>query len=157
MKIKLTPFLCGILLLISTQSALSTPNVAPMQIGTVTFPNTYQISVEIADTETLRALGLMHRKQLPKDHGMLFVYPDQAIRGVWMKNTLIPLDILFLSDNGKVISMLRNLPPCKQEPCPISVSTDKAQYMLELNADFIDEHQIKTGQRLLLDFKHKPK
>jgi len=154
MNTRLTALIWGIFLFLTAFSVHTNSNVEPMQIGTVTFADNHRINVEIADTETLRRSGLMHRKQLPKDHGMLFVYPDQAIRGVWMKNTLIPLDILFLSEKGKVISMLRNLPPCKQELCPIFVSTYKAQYMLELNAGFIDEHQMKTGQDLLLDYQH---
>ena len=124
-----------------------------MQIGTVTLIDNYQVKVEIADTEPLRKLGLMHRKQLPEDHGMLFVHQDQAIRGVWMKNTLIPLDVLFLSNNGKVISMLHDLQPCTQEPCPIFTSMDKAQYMLEVTAGFIDKHRIEVGQTLILDDK----
>ena len=155
MKIKLTPFFCSILLLVSTQSVRSTPNVGSMQRGTVTFPNTYQISVEIADTEALRIVGLMYRKQLQDDQGMLFVHRDQAIRRVWMKNTLIPLDILFLSSDGKILSMLRAVEPCRQDPCPIFDSSYQAQYMLEVNAGFIDIHKIKTGQKLLLDYKPK--
>ena len=70
-----------------------------------------------------------------------------------MKNTLIPLDVLFLSNNGKVISMLHDLQPCIQEPCPIFTSMDKAQYMLEVTAGFIDKHRIEVGQTLILDDK----
>jgi len=86
---------------------------------------------------------------------MLFVHKDQAVRGVWMKNTLIPLDVLFLSDDGKLISLLPNLQPCTKDPCPISTSAGKARYMLEVNAGFIDKHRIKTGQILLLNYQRK--
>ncbi len=125
-----------------------------MRTGIVLFADDHKIDVEIADTETLRTTGLMYRSHLAEDQGMLFVYPDQAIRGVWMKNTLIPLDVLFLSEDGKIVTLLRSLEPCKQIPCPISVSSEKARYMLEVNAGFIDTHRIKTGQEVVIDYKH---
>ena len=127
-----------------------------MQQGTVTLTDNYRIEAEIADTQALREHGLMHRTHLNENHGMLFVYPDQAIRGVWMKNTLIPLDVLFISDDGKIVTLLRNLQPCRQEPCPISISSADAQYMLEVNAGFIDQHHIKEGQELIIDYSHAP-
>ena len=149
-------FICAILLLMAAPTVHSNSNAEPMRSGSVTFADGYDIKVEIADTETLRETGLMHRTHLEEGRGMLFVYPDQAIRGVWMKNTLIPLDVLFLSGDGKIITMLRTLPPCTQEPCPISISSDEAQYMLEVNAGFIDKHQVQTGQVLILDYNHNP-
>lgn len=125
------------------------------QWGSATFANDHRIDIEIVDTEALRALGLMHRNHLAENQGMLFVHSDQTIRHVWMKNTLIALDIIFLSDDGKIVSVLRNLPPCAQDPCPISASSAPAQYMLEVNAGFIDKHGIQPGQEVLLEYKHE--
>lgn len=109
-----------------------------------------KIQIEIADTEARRRLGLMHRTYLAANSGMLFIHPSPSILGVWMKNTLIPLDILFLSDDGTIVSMLEDLPPCRQDPCPISRSSTKARYMLEVNAGVIAQHRLETGQRLTL-------
>ena len=157
MNIQLTALICGILLFALTQPLQSSQNTESMQIASVIFANNVKIDAEIADNETLRQNGLMHRKHLAENHGMLFVYPGQAIRAVWMKNTLIPLDVLFLSENGKIVSLLRGLTPCEQTPCPISRSSTDAHYMLEVNAGFIDRHRIKVGQGTIIDYKHSPK
>lgn len=125
-----------------------------LKYGVVSFGNSYTLNVEIADTAELREFGLMQRTTLDENAGMLFVYPDENIRGVWMKNTLLALDVLFLSESGKIVSMLRNLQPCRQAPCSIYTSQYKARYMLEVNAGFIDRRTIKIGQDVMLDYQH---
>lgn len=110
------------------------------------------IKVDIAVTEADRQTGLMFQTHLPSDHGMLFVFNDQAIRGVWMKNTLIPLDVIFLNNEGAIVSMLTHLQPCQQTHCQSFHSEQQASYMLELNAGFIHQHQIKIGEKLSLPF-----
>jgi uncharacterized membrane protein (UPF0127 family) len=122
--------------------------------GVISFTNDLTLHVEIADTQELREFGLMQRTKLENNAGMLFVYPDEDVRGVWMKNTLLALDVLFLSETGKVVSMLQNLQPCKQSPCSIYSSHQKAQFMLEVNAGFIARHTIKLGQDVMLDYQH---
>ena len=123
--------------------------------GIVTYAEHGQIQVEIADTQDLRTQGLMHRTQLAENQGMLFVYPDQAVRGVWMKNTLLSLDVIFLSADGKIVSILNGLTPCKQDPCTIYTSTTNAGYMLEVNAGFAERHQLKVGQNLMIEYRHE--
>lgn len=150
MYIRLKRLIRVFLLLSPSLAALS----APTTQGTVGFANGYRLEAEIADTQALREYGLMHREQLDENRGMLFVYPDQDLRGVWMKNTLLALDILFLSADHKIVSMLRNLTPCRQKSCPVYTSVVTAQYMLEVNAGFIDRHQIETGQEVMLDYRH---
>ncbi|MDD1622223.1 MAG: DUF192 domain-containing protein, partial [Methylococcaceae bacterium] len=85
-----------------------------------------------------------------KNHGMLFAYPDQEPRRVWMKNTLLPLDVLFLANDGRIVAMLDNLQPCASDPCPIYNSQVDAMYMLELNAGFIKNHNVEVDQTLQL-------
>jgi len=119
--------------------------------GMVTFiDRQLDIKVEIAASQEQRELGLMHRTRLDENQGMLFVYPDAALREVWMKNTLLALDVLFLNGDGRIVFMLDNLQPCPQDPCPIFNSHEAAMYMLELNADFIENNALKIGQKLRL-------
>ncbi|MCQ8104349.1 DUF192 domain-containing protein [Methylomonas sp. SURF-2] len=120
----------------------------------VSFSKNHQLDVEIADTPALRELGLMHREHLADNRGMLFVYPDQELRGVWMKNTLLALDVLFLSADHKVVSMLPHLTPCRHDPCPNYLSSAPAKYMLEVNAGFIEKNQIEIGREVMLDYRH---
>jgi len=120
-------------------------------IGTVHFiEQQLDISVEIAASQSQREQGLMHRTGLGEKQGMLFAYPDQAIRSVWMKNTLLPLDVLFINADGRIVAMLENLQPCRHDPCPIFESKKPAMYMLELNAHFSKIQQLKIDQRLQL-------
>jgi uncharacterized protein len=90
----------------------------------------------------------MHRRELPADHGMLFSYPRPDILRVWMKNTLINLDVLFLDAEGRINGLLPNLPPCRRDPCPIYHSPHPAQYMLEVNGGYLQQHPLRPGQRL---------
>ncbi|MGZ4958186.1 MAG: DUF192 domain-containing protein [Methylomonas sp.] len=110
------------------------------------------ITVELAITPYQRERGLMDRTSLDEDKGMLFVFADQAPRGVWMKNTLLPLDVLFLDDQGSIVSMLDNLQPCTDDPCPVFDSEADAAYMVELNADFIENNNPEIGQQLQLPY-----
>jgi hypothetical protein len=88
------------------------------QIQKVCF-NNYCFKVEIADTPEKRRAGLMHRVSLPENQGMLFVFEKPGIYGFWMKNTLIPLDIIWLDENFKVVYIKENVQPCLEENCPI--------------------------------------
>jgi len=149
MTIRQIRLISGFLLLLAALPGRS----EQMAQGAVSLAKDYRLDVEIADTAPLREYGLMHREHLQENQGMLFVYPDQALRGVWMKNTLLALDILFLSADGTILSMLRNLLPCRQDPCPIYTSGVPAQYMLEVNSGFIDKHGLAIGQTLMLDYR----
>jgi uncharacterized membrane protein (UPF0127 family) len=86
---------------------------------------------------------------------MLFAYDDEETRRFWMKNTLIPLDMVFFDSSSKIIDIKENVPPCKQEECPTYPSREPAQYVLEVNAGFVQEKGIKLGDRLatLNEFK----
>ena len=89
--------------------------------------------VEIADSPEEQATGLMHRTTLDADRGMLFIFPDASPRFFWMKNTLIPLDIIFF-DAGKNVVSSATMAPCAADPCPDTRSRRAAQYALELPA-----------------------
>ena len=94
----------------------------------------HSFSVELATTENMRARGLMDRDHLAAGHGMLFVFARQEPQVFWMKNTLVPLDILYFDKDRKLVSMQLNAPPCKADPCPTYPSNEPALYVLELPA-----------------------
>jgi len=107
--------------------------------------------VEIAKTEKQRMLGLMYRPFLAINSGMLFIFEQEQIQKVWMKNTLIALDVVFISDNGFVVSVIQSMMPCNKEPCEIYSSDNKARYMLELNAEVVKRKGIKVGQKIIFE------
>jgi uncharacterized membrane protein (UPF0127 family) len=89
-------------------------------------------SPELALTSDQRALGLMHRKRAPRD-GMLFVFPSDTTGGFWMKNTLVPLKIVFYDASGKRVRKFV-MTPCRQESCPIYDPGRRYRFALELRA-----------------------
>jgi uncharacterized membrane protein (UPF0127 family) len=101
--------------------------------------------VEMATTPLQQEIGLMFRKEMPKDHGMLFVFSDDEPRTFWMKNTLLPLDILFVKADGIVTKVSENTVPMTETPIP---SGEPVRYVLELNAGVAKEEGIVTGTRL---------
>lgn len=105
------------------------------------------LNVEVADSDEKRAIGLMGRDRLSANTGMWFVFLDSAPRDFWMKNTKIPLDILFFNEKKEVVSIVENMVPCPPvlESCPVYPSNEPAMYALEVNAGFIKEKKITVG------------
>lgn len=102
--------------------------------------------VEIADTDEERALGLMFRETMAADHGMLFIFPEAGERYFWMKNTPLPLDIIFASENGEVVHVAANTTPFSERIIP---SNGAAKYVLELNAGTAKRIGLKPGSTLM--------
>jgi uncharacterized membrane protein (UPF0127 family) len=109
-----------------------------MQIGAKPF------TLEIADTDELRQKGLMRRDSMPKDQGMIFVFLDEAPRSFWMKNTRIPLDIIYLDARGRIVS-IKQMKPFDLTGTP---SDGPAQYAIELNEGTASKLGIKPGDTL---------
>jgi len=107
-------------------------------------------SVEIADTQQKQALGLMYRDSMDADKGMLFIFPNEARRSFWMKNTRIPLDIMYFDKKLRMVSISANTPPCKISRCPSYPSTGPAMYVLELNAGVAAELGVGPGAALTI-------
>lgn len=103
--------------------------------------------VELAVTQAERTEGLMHRASMPADSGMLFVFGAERPYEFWMKNTLIPLDIIWLDYSRRIIHIEADVPPCKADPCPSYAPGGNALYVLELNAGKAQELGITTGAR----------
>lgn len=110
-----------------------------------------RFAVEIADTQEKQALGLMFRDSLPDDHGMLFIFPREAPRSFWMKNTRIPLDIMYFGSDLALVSVSENAQPCRVRQCPGYPSAGPAKYVLELNAGKASELGVAPGDTLTLD------
>jgi uncharacterized membrane protein (UPF0127 family) len=106
--------------------------------------------VELAETQDKQALGLMFRDSLPQDHGMLFIFPGESRRSFWMKNTRIPLDILYFNSKLELVSMAENARPCRSKSCPGYPSEGPAKYVLELNSGKAAELGVKAGDVLEL-------
>jgi len=106
------------------------------------------VAVEIADTEEERAQGLMFRSHLPEGQGMFFVFPESAFWSFWMKDTYIPLDILWLNKKGEVVEVIREAPPAAGQLSPARFGgTVPARYVLEVPAGFAERHGVKEGSR----------
>jgi uncharacterized membrane protein (UPF0127 family) len=134
--------LCLLLLIAGCRDNLAPPQsglkTVSMQIGNRT------CSLEVADTDKARETGLMNRDSMPSDHGMIFVFAGEEPRSFWMRNTRIPLDIIYLDSEGRVVSIhtmyafdLRGTP-----------SAGPAKYAIELNAGVAKEVGLKAGDRL---------
>jgi uncharacterized membrane protein (UPF0127 family) len=111
--------------------------------------NGKRYSVEIADDDAERARGLMFRDFLDEGHGMLFIHEVQAPQSYWMKNTRIPLDILYFDDAQRLVSQQRDVPPCSMgDACPPYPSASPARYVLELNAGEAAKLRLELGTEL---------
>ncbi len=109
-----------------------------------------RFTVELAETAEQQALGLMFREELADDHGMLFIFPVEARRSFWMRNTRIPLDIFYFDGDLRLVSVAENARPCKTQRCPTYPSAGPARYVLELNAGKAAELGAVPGDRLEL-------
>jgi uncharacterized protein len=108
----------------------------------------HRFDVEVVADEASRERGLMFRETMAPDHGMLFLFDDSNVQSFWMKNTLIPLDILYFDKNHQLVSMQQRVPPCRSDPCAVYPSTGPAQFVLELNAGVADKLGVKPGDEL---------
>lgn len=106
-------------------------------------------SVEVADDEAERARGLMFRDELAAGHGMLFIHEREEPQAYWMKNTRIPLDILFFDDARRLVAQQRDVPACSLgDGCPPYPSDAPARYVLELNAGEAARLELRDGAEL---------
>jgi len=135
-------FLCVVISIVCTACMASDPSV---ELGGKRF------IVEIADTREKQALGLMYRDSMPADHGMLFIFLDEAPRSFWMKNTRIPLDIMYFNKDLELVSISADTPPCRTRRCLSYPSAAHAMFVLELNAGVASGLGVAVGDRLVLD------
>ena len=111
----------------------------------------HRYTIEIAADDASREHGLMDRTEMAADHGMLFVFDDDMPRTFWMKNTKIPLDMLFFDGDKKLVSIQHSVPPCVADPCPGYSSGAPARYVLELNAGESAKLGLTSGDPIVID------
>lgn len=116
---------------------------------TIILKNGKTINLQLAVTEQEQETGLMYRKSLDENSGMLFIYQDEQIRSFWMKNTLIPLDIIFIDSNNRIID-IQSAEPCKKNPCIDYISKYPAKYVLETNQGYSEKNNISIGDKIEL-------
>ena len=105
------------------------------------------LELEIADDDYQRETGLMYRESMEQDQGMLFIFEEEEERGFYMKNTNIPLDLIFLDSQNKIVSIFKDARPKSLETIPSEVP---AQYVLEVNAGLADQWNLSVGDSLIL-------
>jgi uncharacterized membrane protein (UPF0127 family) len=111
-------------------------------------PNGKSVTAELAATDEDRQRGLMFREKLLPDQGMLFVFEEEGLYSFWMKNTLISLDMLWINKDRRIVHIARNVPPCKEDPCPSYSPERPGLYVLELAAGAADRIGFKLFDRL---------
>ncbi len=116
------------------------------EVTVITANGQHQFKVELAVTEEARRTGLMHRRHLSSDAGMLFIFPQKGPMSFWMKNTLIPLDMLFLAGDGRIVHLHENAQP--HDLTPIS-SAEEGVAVLEINGGLSRRLGIRTGDRVV--------
>lgn len=106
------------------------------------------IKAELAVTSQERQRGLMFREKLKADQGMLFVFTREGLHSFWMKNMQIPLDILWLDKDKRVVHIEKEVPACLTEDCPSYAPRVPALYVLELQSGSVDRCGIKMYDRI---------
>ena len=122
-----------------------------LPLGRVTFvdaPSTPSAAVELARDDASRERGLMYRTSMPSDGGMLFSWSDERVRSFWMRNTCIPLDLLYITKDGIISGILEQVPTLDEAPrrinCPVA-------HVLELNAGWARAHGVAPGMKVTIE------
>lgn len=100
--------------------------------GTVTLPSGKTLNVEVADTPLLQARGYMFRDSVPEGEGMVFLLETLDLHPFWMKNCRTALDIIWMDESWRIVHIAREVPPCKEDPCPSYSPMQKSHYVLEV-------------------------
>lgn len=147
---RMTAAALAAVLLFPIAIAHSASPIADSRLIPIQTPAGVTIHAEIADTPQKRATGLMYRDHLKKDHGMLFVFQEPQAWTFWMKNTKMPLDLIWLDGKKRVVYIERNVPICTRtdESCPQYRPNDDALFVLEIAGGTVDGYKIEKGSRL---------
>jgi uncharacterized membrane protein (UPF0127 family) len=140
---KLNWLFAGLLAAFVAVTLARADNLTPLSISTQS--GTHRFMVEFADTPERRAVGLMHRQSMAADHGMLFDFKVDAPVAMWMRNTRIPLDMLFIARDGRIVNIAERAVPFSETTIP---SKGPVRGVLELNGGTAARLGIKAGDRV---------
>jgi uncharacterized membrane protein (UPF0127 family) len=129
----------------------TTSEISIPALPRTTLPDGTRVSLELAITSEEIGRGLMFRPSLPDDRGMLFLFNADRVASFWMKNTIIPLDLVFLDREGRVVDLIENARPCPADPCPQYVPDRPTRAVLELAAGSAARHGVAVGQELPIE------
>ena len=128
-----------------------TPTAAPAAAAPrAVMPSGAVYRLELALTPEAQAQGLMYRENLPERTGMLFLFETAEPHHFWMKNTMIPLDMIWMDDAGKVLYVSANTPPCKADPCATYGPDGPARQVLEIAGGMAAKEKVAVGVSLQL-------
>jgi uncharacterized protein len=131
--------------LASLGGAASSLAQTPQALPTITLrAGMHNIVAQVAQNDEQRQTGLMHRKTMPTHEGMLFIFEAPAVQCFWMKNTLLPLDIAFVADDGTIVNIDSMAPQTLESHC----SKHPVRYVLEMNEGWFKQRNIKAGFKL---------
>jgi len=121
-----------------------------MKEGSLTFTDSLnhlitKIDLEISSSDYDTQLGLMFRRSMEMNQGMLFIFPEEEIRSFWMRNTYISLDMIFVNSDKKIVTIHKNTKTLSDQSY---ASTEPAQYVVEVCAGFSDKYSLKTGDKI---------
>jgi hypothetical protein len=128
-----------------------TAAAAPVDLPRAVLADGTEITLELALTPGELATGLMFRPSLAPDRGMLLLFEVERYASIWMKNTLMDLDLIFLDNNGAVVDVITGVPPCAAEPCPTYSPAAPARAVLEMAAGGAERYGIGEGDQLTFD------
>ncbi len=137
----------------SPESSAPPPPPAPTPAASgprAVLPSGAVYALELALTPEDQAQGLMYRESLPERTGMLFVFPETAPHHFWMKNTMIPLDMVWLDQSGEVVYISADTPPCKADPCPTYGPDRVVRMVLEIAGGKAAKEGVAVGTALKL-------
>jgi hypothetical protein len=137
-----------VLLVACSSSAATGPSSLPT--GVVVFDGSERLNVRIAETEQERQTGLMHVMALAPDDGMAFVFDGPVTATFWMKDTLIPLSVAFVGEDGRVVS-IADMQPCEGDPCPTYSATGPYMLAVEANLGWFADHSVAAGDPARLE------
>ena len=128
----------------------ATPPVTSVRSNapTVVLPDNSAVEVELAIDDETRATGLMFRESIAPGRGMLFIHTTVGVYPFWMKNTLIPLDMVWIDETKRIVHIKQNVPPCRADPCPSYDPVVPSRYVLELGAGQAAAHRLRVGDHL---------
>lgn len=139
----------GLMACAPLEASTPEPGGQQLPIEARTTIGTQEILLEVARTPEQQAIGLMFRRSLAPGRGMLFPFGQARLARFWMKNTLIPLDMVFLRE-GRVVAIEANVPPCREDPCPSYGPNLWVDAVLELPAGRSAQLGLKVGDRLAI-------